>query len=168
VVVANEAMGIRRTLVTNEAGVFRAPALVPAAEYAVTVTKEGFALWEVQGIGILAGQDLNFNVTLNVAATARPIVEQTKTGVSQVVESGQILDLPINGRRVDSFVLLTPAVVPDGNENDSRTRISAQIWQDAVQEFQVLSVWAGHSSRTSCSTSSTPRRPATTSPWWAT
>ncbi len=31
-----------------------------------------------------------------------------------MVNSNQILNLPINGRRVDTFVLLTPAVVADG------------------------------------------------------
>jgi hypothetical protein len=79
----------------------------------------------------------------------------------------QIDNLPINGRRVDSYVLMTPAVVKDGefgllsfrgiamgnsfltdgndttnsfyNENAGRTRIGSQISQDAVQEFQVLS-----------------------------
>src|SRR5207245_6619258 len=79
----------------------------------------------------------------------------------------QILELPINGPRVDSFVLLTPAVVPDGafgllsfrgigghnafltdgndttntfyNENAGRTRITSPISQEAVQEFQVIS-----------------------------
>ncbi len=33
VLVANESKGIRRTLTTNEAGVFTAPALTPAAGY---------------------------------------------------------------------------------------------------------------------------------------
>ena len=75
--------------------------------------------------------------------------------------------MPINGRRVDSFVLLTPGVTNDatfglltfrgvagnnsflldGNdnteqfydENAGRTRIQSQISQDAVQEFQVVS-----------------------------
>ena len=96
-----------------------------------------------------------------------PIVDSTKTDVSQVVGSEQILELPINGRRVDSFALISPAVVPDGtfglvsfrgiaggnnfltdgndtteqyyNENAGRTRITSQISQDAVQEFQVVS-----------------------------
>ena len=94
-------------------------------------------------------------------------MDSSRTDVSQVVNSNQIVNLPINGRRVDSFVLLAPAVVPDGtfglvsfrgtaggnafltdgndttnafyNENAGRTRISSQISQDAVQEFQVLS-----------------------------
>ena len=37
-------------------------------------------------------------------------MEATKTDVSQVVDSNDILNLPINGRSVDSFVLLTPNV----------------------------------------------------------
>ena len=96
-----------------------------------------------------------------------PLVEDTKSGVTATVGSDQIDSLPINGRRVDSFVLLTPAVTNDGefglisfrgiaagnafltdgndttnsfyNENAGRTRIGSQLSQDAVQEFQVLS-----------------------------
>ncbi|MEZ5353159.1 MAG: carboxypeptidase regulatory-like domain-containing protein [Bryobacteraceae bacterium] len=175
VIVANESKGIRRTLTTNEAGVFSAPALVPATGYDVSVSASGFSSWEVKAFEILIGQNVNLNVTLDVATAATtvdvigaaPIIEQTKTGVSQVVNSRQILNLPINGRRVDSFVLLTPGVVSDGsfglvsfrgiaggnsfltdgndttnqfyNENAGRTRITTQISQDAVQEFEVLS-----------------------------
>ena len=174
VVVANESRGIRRTLNSNEAGVFAAPALVPAQGYAVTATKEGFAAYEAKSIEVLVGQNVNLNIVLNVASAAIEVqvpeaalvVESTKTGISQVVNSAQIQNLPINGRRVDSFVLFSPAVVSDGsfglvsfrgiaggnnfltdgndttnafyNENAGRTRISSQISQDAVQEFQVL------------------------------
>ncbi|MBM3768780.1 MAG: TonB-dependent receptor, partial [Acidobacteria bacterium] len=174
VIVENSSKGIRRTLVSNDAGVFAAPALVPSTGYSVKVSKAGFRAFEVKEIEILVGQNVNINASLSVeSATTQvditdqaPIVEQTKTGTSQVVNSLQIRDLPINGRRVDSFVLLTPAVVSDGtfglvsfrgiaggnsyltdgndttnqfyNENAGRTRISSQISQDAVQEFQVL------------------------------
>ena len=122
-----------------------------------------------------SGRPVDFKVALEVAgATAEvsvtaqaPLVEDTKSGVSETVNQQQIDELPINGRRVDSFVLLTPAVTNDGtfglvsfrgiamgnafltdgndttnsfyNENAGRTRISTQISQDAVQEFQVLS-----------------------------
>ncbi len=175
VVVANESKGIKRSLQSNDAGVFTAPALVPSRGFSISVNKGGFAPWEAKDIEILVGQNLNYNVVLSVAATSTQLdvsataqlVETTKTGVSQVVNSEQILNLPINGRRVDSFVLLTPAVVADGafglvsfrgiaggnafltdgndttqqfyNEAAGRTRISSQISQDAVQEFQVLS-----------------------------
>lgn len=175
VVVSNEALGLRRNLVSNEAGLFTAPNLPPAGGYAVAVEHPGFARWEARDLELLVGQNINLNIVLVVAAptvqvevsAATPVVEQTRTGVAQVVVRSQIQELPINGRRVDSFVLLTPAVVPDGtygllsfrgiaggnafltdgndttnqffNENAGRTRISAQISQDAVQEFQVLS-----------------------------
>ncbi len=175
VVVTNDAKGIRRSLETNGSGLFTAPALVPADGYQVTVTKAGFAQYEAKNISLQVGQNLDLKITLGVSATATQVdvnsdaqlVDDTKTDVSQVVTSLQIVDLPINGRRVDSFVLLTPAVVPDGtfglisfrgvaggnsfltdgndttnqyyNENAGRTRIASQISQDAVQEFQVIS-----------------------------
>lgn len=174
VLVENQSKGIRRSLTSNEAGVFAAPALVPSPGYAVRVSKQGFNAFEVRDIEIQVGQNVNLNIPLAVASAATqvdvsaaaPIVEETKTGISQVVNTKQIQDLPINGRRVDAFVLLTPAVVSDGtfglvsfrgiaggnsfltdgndttnnfyNENAGRTRISTQLSQDAVQEFQVL------------------------------
>ncbi|MBK7926346.1 MAG: TonB-dependent receptor [Bryobacterales bacterium] len=175
VVVANESKGIRRELSTNAAGVFTAPALVPAAGYKVTINKQGFQPYEVSGFEVAVGQVVDLPVTINVASAATqvevvdlaPVIEQTRTGNSAVVNSALIQNLPINGRRVDSFVLLAPGVVSDGtfglvsfrgiaggnsfltdgndttnqyyNENAGRTRISTQISQDAVQEFEVLS-----------------------------
>src|SRR5437660_4247028 len=174
VVVSNDSKGVRRTMQTTDAGVFAAPALVPATGYGIRVTGQGFADWEVKDFQVQVGQVVDFAVTLQVSSvsatvevSAAPLVEDAKTDVSQVVNSQQILDLPINGRRVDSFALLTPAVVPDGNfgllsfrgiaghnafltdgndttnqyynENAGRTRIQSQISQEAVQEFQVIS-----------------------------
>ena len=174
VTVANESKGISRNLETNADGIFSAPSLVPSPGYTVKVETPGFAPYEKSDIELLVGQQLNLAVTITVAGAAQtvevtsgaPIVETTKTGVSQVVTTQQIDNLPINGRRVDSFVLLTPGVTNDGafglvsfrgiaggnsfltdgndttntfyNENAGRTRISTQISQDAVQEFQVL------------------------------
>ena len=175
VVVANPAKGIRRVLTSNEAGIFTATSLVPSAGYTVTVKKEGFTEYMVRDVEVLVGQNVQFTVPLQVAGATTsinvegvaPIVDATRTDVSQVVNSNQIQNMPINGRRVDSFVLMTPAVVNDGtfgllsfrgtaggntfltdgndttnqyyNENAGRTRITTQISQDAVQEFQVVS-----------------------------
>lgn len=175
VVVSNDSKGIKRTMETTDAGVFAAPALVPADGYSVNVTKSGFITWEIKDFAITVGQTADFKITLQVgAATTKvdvtaeaPMVEDTKSGVTSTVRNDQIQGLPINGRRVDSFVLLTPAVTNDGefglisfrgvamgnsfltdgndttesfyNENAGRTRIGSQISQDAVQEFQVLS-----------------------------
>ncbi len=175
VVISSDAQGTLRTATTNSAGGFTAPALVPGPGYKVTVTVAGFAGYEANAIVLQVGQQLDLNVQLTVAANttqvdvtaATPLVQSTKTDVSDVIDTKQIDELPINGRRVDSFVLLTPGVTNDGtfglltfrgvaghnaflidgndtteqfyNENAGRTRISSQISQDAVQEFQVVS-----------------------------
>src|SRR5687767_1001664 len=167
--------GIRWNTKTDRNGVFTVSNVVPASGYTVTVTRAGFAPHETREVEVLVGENNSLIVTLNISPertslsveSALPVVDHTKTGVSQVIRASQILNLPINGRRVDTHVLLTPAVVPDGvlglvafrgiaggnafltdgndtsnqffHENAGRTRIPTQISQDAVQEFQVLS-----------------------------
>src|SRR2546425_1443218 len=48
VVVANQAKGVRRTMITTEAGLFNAPALVPSSGYSLTVDLQGFKTWEAK------------------------------------------------------------------------------------------------------------------------
>ena len=174
VLVDNPRLAIHRKLATTPGGVFNAPALVPSSDYQVTINGPGFAQYKSGGITILVGQDLNIRAELQIASASTQVdvraeatVVEIKTDVSQNVTQHQIDNLPINGRRVDSFALLTPGVAPDGtagllsfrgipggnnfmtdgndttetfyNENAGRTRIATQISQDAVQEFQVLS-----------------------------
>ncbi len=175
VVVANAEKGIRRELESNGSGLFNAPALVPSTGYSLTVTKQGFATYNVSDFQVAVGGNVDFKILMQVAssatqvevAAAAPVIEETKSGVTDIVNQGQIDGLPVNGRRADTFALLTPAVVPDGTfglisfrgissgnafltdgnyttnsfymENAGRTRITTQISQDAVQEFQVLS-----------------------------
>src|SRR5438309_1641327 len=116
IAISNNTNGTTRNLTTNDAGLFTAPALSPASGYKVTVSAPGFAGYEAKDIELQVGQSLDLNVKLSVAQNASSIdvtadvalVEDTKTTVSQVIDSKQITELPINGRRVDSFVLLTP------------------------------------------------------------
>lgn len=174
IVVENESKGIRRQLTSTGGGVFDAPSLTPAPGYTVTITKTGFATYQANNITVQVGETVSLTPALQVNSSTTkvevtaeaPVVNGEKTDVSQVVGETQIQDLPINGRRVDSFVLLTPGVAPDasfglltfrgnpaGNsfltdgidttnnfydENAGRTR-TYNISQDAVQEFQVIS-----------------------------
>ncbi|MBV8906350.1 MAG: TonB-dependent receptor, partial [Acidobacteriia bacterium] len=175
VVISSAAKGQLRSIATNEAGVFSAPALIPGPGYEVSITAPGFAPYEAKELELQVGQNLDLNIALAVGQTATTVevsaaaqlVEDSKTDVSQVVGTQEIMNLPINGRRVDSFVLNTPGVTNDGtfglltfrgvegnnsflldgndnteqfyDENAGRTRIASQISADAVQEFQVVS-----------------------------
>ena len=122
VVIASDSKGPLRTVTTNGGGLFTAAALPPSPGYKVSVVATGYATYEAEGLDLQVGQNLNLNVSLmvgrnvtavDVSATAAT-VQDTKTDVSQVIDTKQISDLPINGRRVDSFVLLTPGVTNDG------------------------------------------------------
>src|SRR5215469_6861499 len=175
VVISSVNQGEIRSLTTNGAGAFTAPALIPGTGYKVTVTASGFNAYEANGLDLKVGQNMDLPVTLSVGASVTQVevtataavVDDTKVDVSTVIDTKQLQDLPTNGRRVDSFVLLTPGVtndatfglltfrgvagnnsfLVDGNdnteqfydENAGRTRIQSQISQDAVQEFQVVS-----------------------------
>jgi outer membrane receptor for ferrienterochelin and colicin len=174
VVVDNPSKGIHRELQTTDAGIFNAAALVPADGYIVHISKPGFSDYEAKNITLAVGQNVSLTPALKVGASGTevlvtgeaPLVDTQKTSVSTVVGSDQILDLPINGRRVDAFVQLSPGVTNDGafgllsfrgtpggnnfltdgvdttnayyGENAGRTR-TYNIAQDAVQEFQVVS-----------------------------
>src|SRR6266545_894357 len=65
VVISNDTNGTARNLATNEAGLFTAPALVPAPGYKVAVTATGFAGYEAKDIVLQVGQNIDLNVKLS-------------------------------------------------------------------------------------------------------
>jgi hypothetical protein len=121
VVISSNSQGTIRTVTTNAGGVFTAPALTPGPGYKITAASPGFATYEASDLDLQVGQNLNLSVNLTVSPSVKVIevtlagaaIQDTKTDVSQVIDSKFIQDLPINGRRVDSFVLLTPGVSND-------------------------------------------------------
>jgi hypothetical protein len=175
VVISSASQGQIRSIASNGSGVFTAPSLIPGPGYQVNVTATGFSPYDVKDIDLQVGQNLDLNIKLQVGTAttqvevsgSAPLLDGTKSDVSQVVGTREIMELPINGRRVDSFVLNTPGVTNDatfglltfrgvagnnsflldGNdnteqfydENAGRTRIQSQVSADAVQEFEVVS-----------------------------
>jgi hypothetical protein len=175
VVISSDSRGVVRNVETNDSGVFVAPALQPGPGYRVNVTAAGFAPYEAKDLDLQVGLNLNLTINMAVGQTttsvevnaAAVLLEDTKSDVSQVVGTTDIMNLPINGRRVDQFVLNTAGVTNDatfglitfrgvagnneflldGNdnteafydENAGRTRIASQVSADAVEEFQVVS-----------------------------
>src|SRR5215471_14044373 len=170
--VRNEDTGAVSRAVTNTEGIYILSALNPGT-YIATVQATGFRTLTRDSLILEVGQRARMDVTLsiggvteNISVEAGAPVLDTDPGVSAVVSQRQIDELPINGRRVDSFVLLTPGVIPDGatgalsfrgvashngfltdgidttnqfwNENGGRTRVPTPISADAVQEFRVL------------------------------
>jgi Carboxypeptidase regulatory-like domain/TonB dependent receptor len=91
---------------------------IPPGNYELTAESQGFAKYSQTGIVLRVAQVATIDVNLKVAGTTQeitvnteaPVIEPTRTEVSQVVETQQIQALPIAGRLFTDFALLSPGV----------------------------------------------------------
>ena len=121
VTVTNTDTGVSHDYVTNGAGLYTAPFLLPG-HYKVDATAANFGKVEANNITLLVGQSLTVDLTLKVSAESTTvevaatsqILDLQKTEVSQVVDQHLIQNMPVNARNWSDFVLLTPNVVQDG------------------------------------------------------
>ncbi len=158
---------------TDDQGRFRINNLPPGI-YSVTINAAGFGPYSQDGLVVEVGRVTELNATLSIGpvegtveiTSEAPVINTTQQDFSTNINQTSINELPINGRRASSFVLLTPGAVPDGDfglisfrgisgllnnstvdggnnnqaffaEEAGRTRISSSISQAAVREFQV-------------------------------
>ena len=121
VTILNTDTGITRDLQSNEAGVFVAPFL-PPGHYEVRAQAAGFAAMIRKELTLQVGQTLTVNFPLELKAATETItvsgqpgvVDTEKTEVSQVISEQSVVNLPIAGRRWDTFALLSPNATTDG------------------------------------------------------
>jgi Carboxypeptidase regulatory-like domain/TonB dependent receptor-like, beta-barrel len=162
VTVTNKATGVAIATTVNDSGEYQVLALIPGT-YSVKVSADGFESALREGI-VLHVQDrvsLEFvlkvgSVTQQVVVTAGEPILQTQTAdVGNVVNTQQINDLPLNGRRYADLALLEPGVqkfyaannpAPDrfsvnGNlelqNNFLLNGIDNNSWSENLQEFSV-------------------------------
>jgi len=121
VTIVNQDTGVDRATVTNESGVFRAPALEPGT-YTVRVELEGFRPSETRDIRVLSGEEITLNTQLDVAALAETVqvtADAAATSINKVnatvgiVATGRTVQaLPLSGTRdVTRVALFAPNVV---------------------------------------------------------
>ena len=115
----NEATGYVRTAVTDEAGRFTLP-LLPPGTYVVSMELAGFASSQRPAV-LTVGASVTINQALQLTGIAEtvqvsgvsPLVETSASVRTSTVGSQAIENLPINGRRFQDFVTLTPTVQVD-------------------------------------------------------
>lgn len=114
----NTQTGLELGSTTNTDGLYRL-VLVPSGVYVVTVQATGFTKAEVANVTVKVGQIADINVTLGVGGVAETITvtaDAIQTTVSQpdaLINEASIANLPINGRRFQDFVTLTPTAQVD-------------------------------------------------------
>lgn len=110
---SNTQTGLERATTASSDGVYRF-VLLPPGIYKLTTEASGFAKSELSGVTVTVGQITDINITLGVQAVTEAVTvtaEVVQTTTSQpdaVVSEAQINNLPINGRRFQDFVTLTP------------------------------------------------------------
>src|ERR1700694_1501179 len=105
------------TITSNDSGYY-ALANLPPGHYELTTAFKDFATTVRKGIELSVGQSATIDVTLKVATRSEevvvtaetPVLEPTKTEISQVINTQEISSLPISGRLFTDFALLTPGV----------------------------------------------------------
>jgi hypothetical protein len=112
---------IERKISTNDAGIYVAPFLQPG-HYEIKVSKPGLSTMARTQLTLQVGQTLtvDFKMPLQttqdmITVSGEPsVVDPEKTEISQVVSTAAVENLPLAGRRWETFVLLTPNVTNDG------------------------------------------------------
>jgi hypothetical protein len=115
--VTNVQTGVVRNLITDQAGAYVAPNLLPGT-YAVRATAKGFKAVERQGILLEIDKDVRVDlqlspgeVTQTVEVTgAVPMVDSTSVTLGGTLSNDTINELPLNGRNFQYLLSLRPGV----------------------------------------------------------
>src|SRR3989454_1601772 len=105
VTVTNVATGVTRTVVTDVAGFYTAPDLLPGS-YQMTTAAPGFTTQMRTGIAVDLGASLVFNVVMQAGDPARVVrltvsgtpSDQASSAVVGNVSASTVVDSPLNGR----------------------------------------------------------------------
>lgn len=112
--------GLSRSAKSKDDGVYSI-ALLPPGKYKVSAEASGFASTTIENVEVTVGRTIDINVSLGVSGvqeivsvTAGAIqVQTTRSEADSVLNQQAINDLPINGRRFQDFVTLTPTAQVD-------------------------------------------------------
>jgi hypothetical protein len=115
--IKNVATGFTRAVMTDSAGFYTAPNLLPGT-YEITVTASGFSAEVQTGITLTVGAQQVLNFTLRVGQVTEkvqvtgeaPTVQLATSSISAVVNSTTVRELPLNGRSWTDLATLQPGV----------------------------------------------------------
>ncbi|MBP6823109.1 MAG: TonB-dependent receptor [Acidobacteria bacterium] len=107
-----------RTAVSSSDGVYRFVLLQPGS-YRITAEASGFSRTELPNVVVTVGQITDANITLGVGTVAETVtvtaeaLQTTSSNSDAFINESAISNLPINGRRFQDFVTLTPTAQVD-------------------------------------------------------
>lgn len=130
VTVRNQQTGLTREAVSDQSGHF-VVAQLPAGTYEVSVEAAGFKKALIRDLQLNVGATETLKIPLevgeviesiDVSADAVPVVETTKTEVSEVIQAVQVRELPLNQRSFTALVTQQPNLVVMTNASGNTTQ----------------------------------------------
>jgi len=122
VTLSSKATGLTREEASDDEGLYRF-ILVPVGFYTVSFNKAGFKTYKVD-VEVTVGAAITVNARLEVGevsqvveVTASALIESTQPNPDALIGVRPIEELPINGRRFQDFVTLTPTVQIEPQRN---------------------------------------------------
>ncbi len=120
--------GVTRQLFTNGSGSYAFES-VPVGTYRVDVDAPGFKPVSTPSIDVSVGSRVRVDLTLVLASASEQVTVSAAPGLletetsdhSLVVNAGEIVNLPLNGRDPADLALLTPGVNKSSLENETAT-----------------------------------------------
>ncbi|MCI0391087.1 MAG: TonB-dependent receptor [Acidobacteria bacterium] len=115
--IINVAMGTTVLVVTNDAGFFQAPYLIPGT-YQIAVEVTGFRRYVRDGLVLRIGQTIETDILLEIGVTEEvvtitvtaPSLESTTASMSQILDSRRVAELPLVHGDPYTLIGLSPGV----------------------------------------------------------
>ncbi len=122
VTVTSVATGAERSAITNTAGVFDFQTLVPGV-YTVAVEASGFKKAVVREVTVSVASTSHVNVPLEIGlanetvtvTTAQEVINSTSPSLTNVINTRQVVDLPLGGRNPVELAALQAGIAVVGN-----------------------------------------------------
>jgi hypothetical protein len=118
----NTQTGFTQTATSSEEGFYRF-VLLPPGIYTVTADGSGFKQTEIKDVPVTVGQVTDLNVTMGVGGVSESVtitadtLQTTTIQPDALFNQKSIENLPINGRRFQDFVQLTPTAIVEPSRN---------------------------------------------------
>jgi len=137
VTVTNEGTNFEYRAGTAASGDYVVPNLPPGM-YTVASESAGFKQNIVKGVALLANRSVRVDLTLEPGAIAQaievhaaaPVVNSENATIGNILESGTIITLPLNGRTLDRLIRISAGVTTDSASNP---RVAGSSYWGGVQ-----------------------------------
>lgn len=124
VTASNKQTGFSRSSTSNDDGLY-AILLLPPGFYNVSAEASGFAATTVSGVEVSVGRTFDLKISMGASGVQEVVnvtagavqVQTTRSEADSVLNERAIDSLPINGRRFQDFVTLTPTAQIDPARN---------------------------------------------------